>query len=687
MGGVMDRQIRLAVFVALALAVGSSPGRAQDAPPGSPGAPEGLPGQPAPAETPPPGKPTTPARLSYTDGNVSFWRSGAPDWAPARVNTPLAAGDQLYVGNGANLELQVGARSFLRAGSETQLAIDSQEPDYLQLGLTGGHLSLDLRSLPAGQTVEVDTPNAAFTVEHSGYYRIEAKDGSTTFISRRGGRASVTPAGGQSAAIAPSEEVVVSGGDAPQVATYVAPELDAWDRWNYERTDDQIDAVSSRYVSDGVYGADDLDQNGSWRLMPNYGSVWIPSAVPAGWAPYTTGRWILDPYYGWTWIDDAPWGWAPYHYGRWVHLPGYWAWAPGPVVVRPYYAPALVAFFSGGHSGGVDLSFGLGAPASVGWVALGWGEPCTPWWGPRGFVGHPHWFGWGGPRVAINETVVVKNINVYQNVGVPNALVTVRGDQFGRGVVAPLHVANPGRLAPVFGALPVKPNVASLVGGPERGARPPQALLDQRVVATREPARAPTLPGLPARTAATRPTPAARGPQLVPAPRQATAESESLRRPPFGQQAGPERQLPPPLPRYDDVKQREAAGRPEPTPGGRHYDMSPAQRAAAGRAAPPARAGREAFQAPAAAGPQGRAAGSSHKAQRTENAMLPNAREPSRGHEARDLPGEPANRVYRGPGAAAPAAQPMPARPGADARGAVPGRSHHERAAQASPQH
>src|SRR5262249_13163681 len=172
-GSSMDRHVRLAVILALALAGGSSSVRAQEAPPAPPGAPEGLPGQPAPADAPPPGKQATPARLSYTDGNVSFWRSGAPDWAPARVNTPLAAGDQLYVGNGANLELQVGARSFLRAGSETQLALDSQEPDYLQLRVTGGHLSLDLRSLPAGQTVEVDTPNAAFTVEHSGYYRIE----------------------------------------------------------------------------------------------------------------------------------------------------------------------------------------------------------------------------------------------------------------------------------------------------------------------------------------------------------------------------------------------------------------------------------------------------------------------------------------------------------------------------------
>ena len=82
-----------------------------------------------------------------------------------------------------------------------------------------------------------------------------------------------------------------------------------------------------------------------------------------------------------------------------------WAWAPGPVVVRPAYAPALVAFF-----GAPGVRVAVGAPF-VSWVALGWGEPCVPWWGRPGFVGRPWWGGWGGPRVVnnvvINRTTVV----------------------------------------------------------------------------------------------------------------------------------------------------------------------------------------------------------------------------------------------------------------------------------------
>ena len=202
----------------------------------------------------------------------------------------------------------------------------------------------------------------------------------------------MTPANGQSAAVASSETVVVSGTDQPQLETYAAPELDDWDRWNYTRTDQQLDAVSSRYVPYGVYGVDDLDHYGDWRVVPTYGAVWVPR-VAAGWAPYSTGSWVYDPYYGWTWVDAAPWGWAPFHYGRWVSVGGYWGWAPGPLVARPYYSPALVAFF-GGPSFSVGFSFG-DAATQLGRAGLG--RAVRPVVGPERLPRPPALAGLGRP--------------------------------------------------------------------------------------------------------------------------------------------------------------------------------------------------------------------------------------------------------------------------------------------------
>jgi hypothetical protein len=577
----------------------------------------------------------TPPRLSYLDGEVSFLRPGADDWTPARTNTALAPGDELYAADDANLELQVGARAFMRAGERTQLALTSLEPDFLQLRVTEGQLSLDLRSLKAGQTFEIDTPNAAFVVERSGYYRVEVDGETSTFTSRRGGRGVVTPAAGDAGLIAASEQVVVTGIDEPRVETYAAPELDAWDRWNYARTDEQLDALSARYVPPDVYGVDDLDHHGDWRVLPSYGPVWIPRHVPAGWAPYSAGRWLWDPYYGWTWVDDAPWGWAPYHYGRWVHVSGYWGWCPGPIVVRPYYAPALVAFFGGG---GLSIGISIGAP-TIGWVALGWGEPLVPWWGPPRFRGHPRWAGWGGPRIVNNvvvkrETVVkVKEIHVYQNARVRDAVVAVDRDHFGRRSREARHFtrARYEKLEPLHDDFPVKPDRSSLVAEAREAKRPPKELRQRPVVTTREPRiEAPRGLEEPRERKAARAPKEARDvepaapPRVVSPPRKGERIATS-KRPPFGTESEVERRPPPPPPRFEERAAAEAGA-----PRAKRPDAKPPKptRVAPSEASPAAE--REKARAP-----------------REEAGVRREPAAPPR-PAARELPGEPANRVYRG---------------------------------------
>ena len=478
-----------------------------------------------------PGGEITPARVSYLNGEVSFWRPGASDWTPAKVNTPLAPGDVFYTGSDGTVEIQVGPRAFVRAAPGAQIALDNHEPDYIQLRLTAGHAAVDIRELGPGDTLELATPGAAFTIERNGYYHAEVSEDTTTFRAHRGGSATMTPAGGAATPVAANQQAVVTGTESPRVVVGAAPALTAWDQWNYQRTDYLTQPASARYVPQGVYGTETLDQHGTWRNVESYGNVWVPTTVAAGWVPYSTGRWIWDPRFGWTWLDDAPWGWAPYHYGRWVHVHNYWAWAPGPVVVRPVYSPALVVFLGGG----VHLGVSLGRP--VYWAPLGWGEPCVPWWGRRGFVGVPSWQGWGGPRVVnnvvINNTTVVnvQNINVYRNVTVNNAVVGVPADRFGRGAVVATraNTSEVRQLAPVRGALEVKPVAASVVASNGSAAKPPVSVQNRRVVATRAPrdqGQALREQGLPE----SKPVTVEPAPKLVPAPAPTVTRSDSPRR-------------------------------------------------------------------------------------------------------------------------------------------------------------
>jgi hypothetical protein len=430
----------------------------------------------------------TPPRLSLVDGRVSFWRPGAEDWTQAQVNTPLAPGDVLYTGSPGNLELQIGSRAFVRAWANTRLGLESQEPDFLQFKVTAGYASFDLRTLAPGRTVQVDTPNATFTIDHPGYYRIDATDEYTSFIARRGGQAVVTPTGGGLLAISPGEEVIIEGMVSPVVTAYTAPKLDEWDKWNYARTDQLLEAVSAHYVSPGIYGAGELDAYGTWRIDSVYGPVWFPTALPPGWVPYSSGSWIQDSFYGWTWLGIEPWGWAPYHYGRWVFVNGFWGWAPGPVVARPVYAPALVAFFGGpGVAAGIAVS---GGPV-VSWVALGWGEPLVPWWGPQGFIHRPWWGGWGGPHivnnVVIKKTTVVKvqNIRVYRNVAVHKALVSAGKSHFGRGRIESARTVkgNAKKFRPILSAPRVRTTRAAFGSDTGRNIRPPEKSLKRPTAA------------------------------------------------------------------------------------------------------------------------------------------------------------------------------------------------------------
>jgi hypothetical protein len=227
---------------------------------------------------------------------------------------------------------------------------------------------LFVHSLYPGESIEVDTPNFAFTVRQPGEYVFAVNPDSSEAIVRSGEGEAAT--GDDSAPVYPGQWVI-RGSEA--TSWDVRP---AYPRTDFERSALDRDAAGRnsealRYVPAGTVGYQALDGNGRWENSPVYGSIWFPNVHP-GWAPYHEGHWAWIQPWGWTWVDDAPWGFAPFHYGRWVSAYGRWGWVPGPRESRPVYAPALVAWV-----GGVSLSVGGGGGA-VAWVPLGWHDPFIP---------------------------------------------------------------------------------------------------------------------------------------------------------------------------------------------------------------------------------------------------------------------------------------------------------------------
>ena len=318
------------------------------------------------------------ARLNLTSGSVSFRPGSVEEWAPATLNYPLTTGDHLWADRDSRTEMHIGSTA-VRMGAETALAFLNLNDRTVQISLTQGSVNIRLRELRDDDTFEVDTPNSAVTLLRAGVYRIDADgNNSVTTVTVRDGDAQVT-GGGAAFTVDPRESARVMGIDQVSQEMGPVPPPDEFDSWALarDRHEDQL-VQSARYVPRDMIGYEDLDDNGVWTETPDYGFVWQPRAVVAGWAPYRFGHWAWVEPWGWTWIDDAPWGFAPFHYGRWAMVAGGWVWVPGRLVVgvRPVYAPALVAFVGGpGFAVGVSGGGGVGM---AGWFPLGPREVYVP---------------------------------------------------------------------------------------------------------------------------------------------------------------------------------------------------------------------------------------------------------------------------------------------------------------------
>lgn len=420
------------------------------------------------------------SRVSYVSGEVSYLRGDLRDsnnWNVLKVNVPLMTGDSLYTSKDGHAEINFGLGNVSQMDQDTGVDIINLTGDIIQLGVNEGNIDLKIRGLPSGGAVEVDTVEAAATVQAVGSYRISAgKDWASYGVVSGELTVSVN---NQQITVQPGERLeLITRGDEINYSIVSLGDPSPFDNWAAERDGRYDRSISARYVNNDVIGYQDLDDAGHWSETPDYGNVWIPD-VPPDWAPYRDGRWIWEDPYGWTWVSYEPWGWAPYHYGRWIHHNRHWCWVPpappwyvappAVMAITPFYAPALVAFFGGP---GWNIGISLGGPA-IGWVPLA--------------VGEPYYYPWQPRPAAVNIS--------YMNLTVINAATVVSINTYIGGSVVPLRI-NPSALIhpPILGIHPkgILPTRASLSVYPQqRGLAPPVSVLNRPMVARLTPPPSP----------------------------------------------------------------------------------------------------------------------------------------------------------------------------------------------------
>lgn len=373
------------------------------------------------AEEDPPGRV---GRLAESRGQVWMLDVEQGEWVDAQRNRPLTTGDRLATDREGRLTLQIGS-TIVRLDERSDLELRRVDDDRIEMVLHAGAAAVRVREPEMANEVQLDTAEGRFLPRGVSLFRVDKTE--------RGSLAAVTAGEVQfdsadsALVLRPGQraELWLDSGDRRTHYSWSALPNDDFERWVRQEDDRDMRRAERRPVSPEMTGADDLDRHGRWDSHPEYGTVWYPTVVQAGWAPYRYGHWAFISPWGWTWVDDAPWGFAPFHYGRWVHWHGRWAWAPGTYVRRPVYAPAMVAWV-GGANFGLSLRIGGRPGPAVGWVPLAPREVYVPSYrySPRywGHVNQPY----GGrpepQRPGPRQPVM------YTNQGVPGGVTAVSSD-------------------------------------------------------------------------------------------------------------------------------------------------------------------------------------------------------------------------------------------------------------------
>jgi len=397
------------------------------------------------------------ARISLTNGDVSIRRGESGDWIEGKVNMPLVEGDAIATGRGSRAEVQLDYSNFIRLDERTEVEMATLGNRRFRVQVAYGVVTYS--ELKGGEAdVDIETPHVAVRPMERGRYRVEVASAGETRVTVRKGVANVASPEGIEKLARGRTMIVREDEEGTKFQIAGARPEDAWDEWNEDRDGRLKKIPSRRYVSEDVYGVEDLDRHGQWRYVSGYGYSWFPAAP--GFVPYRHGRWIWVDHYGWTWHSHYAWGWAPFHFGRWFHHPHLgWAWYPGHRHHHHIWRPALVAFFGFGH-GNFSLGLGFG---HVGWVPLGPHDPFYPWWGRH----RRHGFIRGG-GVHHNTILVDNSVNIFtkfRNARAPNGVTVLNAQRFSTGRInspRSLRRAELNRASLIRGQIPVVPARESL---------------------------------------------------------------------------------------------------------------------------------------------------------------------------------------------------------------------------------
>ncbi len=444
----------------------------------------------------------SPARILLVEGNVVFRTPDVEEWLPVSVNTPLDEGDAVWIPDGGKTEVQLSDGTVVRLDGGSQLDLIAVEDGYTHLHLASGRMYLRTSQKSGKNSLQIDADDTTILPEARTRLRIDMLANSQEDVSIFKGSAYVEGNGNRTIVRA-GEHIALEEGHS-ELLPLNAP--DSWETWNIER-----DRFQSRTAGTALHLPEELqsysgelEANGKWVQVPEYGMVWRPIILAVDWAPYRSGRWIWKGQ-DYVWISYENWGWLPYHFGRWAVVSGFgWCWVP-PARGDIFWGPGYVGWYrSGTH---------------IGWTPLAPNEI---------FYGHGQ-YGRHSVNIA-TSSISTPNI-VYKNRGARGGLNIVLQNDFLKGRVVFQKPSDTGTaaLSIVLGSpriQPVRETRMPIVRQTAPGSNPPpHRYQDNRVLKDRFPPLAPNSEKQRQTSApAVRTAPAATRPPVALTPQQQSAQ-------------------------------------------------------------------------------------------------------------------------------------------------------------------
>lgn len=217
------------------------------------------------------------ASVSHREGSVVVAPAGATEWSEATPERAVAGGDRLWTDPGARAEVHLGG-AVLHMDSEAFLEVADLGGGLFLGHLHEGTLLAHVRSLAAGDQLEIGTPHFSVRLLRAGDYRIDVDPArGTSRLTVRQGHAFVRSSKGRAVAVPASQQLEWAAGELRFVpAAGVAP--DAFERWAARRHRREEQVLASRAGLVAHQNEADAQPAGEWVWL---GSRWAWMPAPA----------------------------------------------------------------------------------------------------------------------------------------------------------------------------------------------------------------------------------------------------------------------------------------------------------------------------------------------------------------------------------------------------------------------